>query len=110
MYYYLLYMLVLLDQDITRLQSLNKPYSYFVDKYKLNELSKCLACNNIGLSKALNIFAIPSYFPTDGIETMEVEETLVVEQAIPDPVTSNASIIINLLSNPNQCINYIQNN
>lgn len=99
-YYSLLYLLVIIYKDYERLGN-QKEWSYFVDKYNLNEYKKCLACYNISLDNCLKLFNLQS--TDEGIEISLIEQSFIVENQELQP-----SIIsyLDLLSNIG-CINNI---
>jgi hypothetical protein len=54
-------------------------WSYYIEKYKLKENKKCLACVNIALNDIMAVFGLPPVPEGNGIEHMEDEVTLEVE-------------------------------
>lgn len=106
-YYDLLYLIILLYTDIQKNIKLNLGWQYYVTKYNLVEFKKCLACDNISLDQALNIFGINEIFPNTGIELMEEEFNLEVGTSETSNISSTK--IKDLILTPYSCTNYIQN-
>lgn len=105
-YYHLLYLLILLNEDINRLRFLNKDWSYFSNKYNLDNFSKCLACNNISFVDALVSFDLYNESLDLGIQTMNINNTFKI--ALEDNNDLNTSkTIIDLITVPNYCQNNI---
>ena len=103
-YYLTIYYVILIYLEIK--DGVNLEWNYYEEKYKLNKISKCLACNNINLNKILNIFGLPLTICTEdgGIECMGLQENFEIE-----PILFNTSNLYNkfdvksLLNNPISC-------
>lgn len=96
----LLYLLTIVRLDFDRLGNY-KDWSFFVDKYKLNNYKKCLACYDISLDNCLELFNLPVL--TEGIETAIVEESFIIGIEVE---ISNI-LFKDLLNSSNICINNI---
>jgi len=103
-YYNLMYLLIIVHQEVMRTKDLGYPWSYYVSKFKLDTYKECLACDGIDFDKALEAFNIPFYFSEDGINLMGVQDSLFVT-----PTTYNTSetSFTTLVETPKACTNYI---
>jgi hypothetical protein len=103
-YYNFLYLLSLMYREIDRTKNFNRDWTYYVSKYNLNEVQKCLGCYGIDWTKGLEAFGFNDLFP-GGIENMDIESTFIISGQ-PLPVSDVS--IKDLIANPYLCINYIK--
>ncbi len=76
-YYEALYFVILIYLEVK--QGIHTKWSYYIDKYYLVHIKKCLACHNIDLDKILNIFGLPIIDCIGGIECMGLEIDFEIE-------------------------------
>lgn len=103
-YYDLMYLLIIVYNEVIRTKNLNYSWSYYRDKFKLDKYRKCLECEGIDFDKALNAFGFSSYVNESGIELMEVETNFIIQK---NELNLFNTTIKELLSNPTKCNNYI---
>lgn len=104
-YYYLLYILILLYEDLKANSVLQPSWSYYNTKYNIDGLRKCLACIGIDIDKALAVFNFPLVPCINGLECMDVEGSFIVEPtAFPTSTVTTISLSV-LLANPTSCSN-----
>lgn len=104
-YFYLLALLQLIYNDINHTQ---QEWSYYQEKYDLENIKKCLHCIGINLDKNLNIFGFP-IICENGIECLDIESSLEVE---PEDLDEEEIITVDLaalLATPVYCINTLTN-
>ena len=102
-YYNLLYLLCIIRLEYDKLKG-KKNWSYFVSKYKLNDIKDCLACEGIKLDTALELFGFPTS-DSGGVSYDEIETTLQIYGGDIDPALLTAK---ERLENPVICVNYIE--
>lgn len=99
-YYYAVYLCILIWWEAKRNGGIIDPVATKT-KYDLVAKRKCLACKGINLDKLLEIFGLQAVAGTgsggDGLETVEIESTLVVESD--DSTSSSSNIDIKALIN-----------
>lgn len=103
-YYDLLYLLIVVYNEINRTLELNYPFSYYSNKFDLEKYKKCLACSNIDIDKGYEAFRFNILSQIDGIELQEIEVSNIVGNK--DYNTNNITIS-DLLLKGNYCLNYI---
>lgn len=103
-YYNLMYLLIIVYNEVIRTQNLNHSWSYYREKFKLDKYRKCLECEGIDFDKALNAFGFYIYTNESGIEQMGIENNFRIQPS--DPIIYNKTII-DLLATPFICYNYI---
>lgn len=91
-FYLALYLVTLVYQDFIKNSENN--WEFYIKKYNLYKLRDCLLCNNINLNDVLNAFELP-ILTGNGINFLEVEETLEIE---PIDLSNNQNIKIDLIS------------
>lgn len=92
-------------------EGIQTDWSYYIDKYKLDDKAKILACNNISLKKGLEIFGLNTavnvneIVDNNAVEYAIVENTLIVE---PSDTTSDIIVdISDLLALEDNCYNLL---
>lgn len=107
-FYLAIYLVTLVYQDVMKYPA--KDWSYFVTKYKLNDLKKCLSCSGINLDTILKIFTLPNVGLTSGIESTEIEETFQIEPTDLTPVVVvTTTVDLSTILGVKQCTSNIQN-
>lgn len=109
--YYLLYLLILIDIDIS---ITGKFYSwdYYKTKYNIEKLEDCFNCKKINFKKAIEIFGFFNNC-NEGIECIETENTFIVEPittpytTLPIITSSTTTYMNSLLTNLKSCNNII---
>ncbi|SRR6266403_4042359 len=101
-YYLAIYYVILIYLELK--QGINTDWNYYIKKYNLDKISKCLACDNIDLESILKIFGLSITTCIDGIECIGVEESFEVEPVLIGYIpTYNKVIIKDLLNNLISC-------
>jgi hypothetical protein len=111
-YWYALYLVVLIKYEV--LEGINTEWSYYIDKYELEDKRKKLACNSISLKKILEIFELPTLttsstegtFDNVGIESDIIEDDFIVENT-EDAEELDTVEILTLVNTPTLLSNYI---
>lgn len=98
-------LIILVYLDYIRFPSLGWPY--YAQKFDLDKYLKCFRCDGINLDKILEQFGLPCI--GDGVNFQEIEETLIVENIILDPVSNSNINILELVSKLDQCFIYLNN-
>lgn len=102
-YYNFLYLLIIIYREKQRLP--NKDWSYFVTKYNLVNIEKCIRCEGIDYNKALSIFGFET--TTNGIENISIEDSFSIESGEVENTKPKIDVLI-FLNTPNYCINNIK--
>lgn len=103
-YYDLMYLLIVLHQEIVRTLHLNCDWSYYVTKFKLDKYQKCIQCEEIDWDKAIDSFGLNDLVPQGGIENMGIEINFVIQNSDKNKFSLSVSY---LAENPYICNNYI---
>ncbi len=103
-YYNLMYLLILVHREVDRTANLGKDWSYFENKYNLNKVKSCVACQGINYDMALKAFGLNNLF-SGGIEDMMLESDFIINGE--DYPKSDVKTK-DLIANPYICINYIK--
>lgn len=108
-YYYSIYIAVMMYNEIQR--GFPHDPSYYIDKYSIENIRKCLACEGIDIDKILEVFDLPPEESSRGIELMEIENNMIVGPYSANNLIPTApSVPIDLralISLPNSCYNLI---
>lgn len=101
-YHLAIYYVILIYLELK--QGIHTDWIYYNNKYKLDTIKKCLACDNIILEKLLNIFGLPSTICDGGIECMSLEESFIIEpELLEETIEYNTVNIKDILNNLNTC-------
>lgn len=102
-YYTLMYLLIIVYQEIERTKKLNYSWSYYENKFNLIEYKKCLACFKIDIDKAYTAFGFDYLIEESGIGLQGISINNMVEYSNLPVSSTNIKELINL----NICINNI---
>lgn len=99
-YYYFMYFLILLYEEIERTKDLGYSWDYYADKFSIEAIKKCITCDNIAWDKSLEAFNIPYNFITQGIEFLGIEESLHITG---NELPKSSKTIQELINTPSSC-------
>lgn len=107
-FYLSMYLITIIYDDVKN--HLGKNWSYFYNKYNLENLIKCFACYGIDLNKILKEFNLTTegFEIAYGIENIGIEKTFEVEPSnIPVIIIHPKVNLLDVLLSNNQCINNV---
>lgn len=101
-YHLAVYYTILIYSEVQ--QGINSDWEYYKDKYKIETITKSLACDGINLDAILNEFGLPIISSEGGIESLEIEQSFEIEPTILSSETEYNNVDIqSLLDNPSTC-------
>lgn len=109
MYYMATYLVLIMWLEIKA--GYETDWDYYKEKYKIDDNRKKLACCGIDLDDVLAAFGLNVQTTgacIAGINSMEVEECLVIEPTtLPTVAIITIGDVVAMLTTPNECISYI---
>lgn len=105
-YYNLLYLLILIQVDISQNGGTNSSWGYYRKKYDLDRKRDCFICEGIDFDKALNLFSFP-VIESEGVGNFGVQVNLGIETRLINPNPLASIDLKALLANPRLCTNKI---